>query len=413
MILILVIRSSLWGAGLLIALIPLDSVWSAFGGAWILKILGLAVLAVWLMQTALARRKIRLEGSVTFWLTCTLSLLALASGIWTNSLTPDYFLALLSYLSILVWLVFVVQVVASPAEMRWLLSVFVFSATLSACIAILDYLGTDHILSERSSGGALDPNLLAAILISALPITFGLFATSTGRGRVLWGLAVPLLSIGVLTSSSRAGFIGLVIAASCVMLLLRTPLQRITGALVIWVSICVGWVWAGNGVASRFAELSYLGGKRELERFDLWKLAFTAIQQHPLLGVGVGNFRYLVSALQLLIPSLSRTFYGNPVVHNGYLSIWVELGLAGLTIFLAILGLSLYSYAKVFLTKRKDNHGKGWDALYGGLALGFVLCLFSASTLNLERDKLLWFFVIMAEVVRRVSAASAVSLREH
>ena len=155
-----------------------------------------------------------------------------------------------------------------------------------------------------------------------------------------------------------------------------------------------------------------MGGKRELERFDLWKLAFTAIQQHPLLGVGVGNFRYLVPTLQLLIPSLSLTFYGNPVVHNAYLSVWVELGIAGLTIFLTILGLSFYSYAKVFLVKRKDSAAKGWDILYGGLALGFVLCLFSASTLNLERDKLLWFFVIMAEVVRRVNAAPSQFLRE-
>jgi O-antigen ligase len=81
-------------------------------------------------------------------------------------------------------------------------------------------------------------------------------------------------------------------------------------------------------------------------RLDLWTVGWRMVEQHPIEGVGAGNFP-ISSVHYLLQPgALERSDYivGTPkVVHNTYLQLWTELGLVGLILFLCIVAFCLYA----------------------------------------------------------------------
>jgi putative inorganic carbon (hco3(-)) transporter len=79
-------------------------------------------------------------------------------------------------------------------------------------------------------------------------------------------------------------------------------------------------------IATRFTSSFSSQDGSVSERSRLWKEAVTNIEDHPLTGVGIGNYPLRVK------PSASPR---EPIyVHNLYLDIAVELGLIGLGLFL-------------------------------------------------------------------------------
>lgn len=106
-------------------------------------------------------------------------------------------------------------------------------------------------------------------------------------------------------------------------------------------------------------------------RFDRWGMAFQAIESKPLIGQGFGQeLPYL-----LLIGSEGRA-------HDAYLAVWLELGVGGLLLFLAVIFQFARSGLGLFRNIRFHWHG----ALI--LALILTLCLDSIGLPTLYWEKL-------------------------
>ncbi|MFN8468688.1 MAG: O-antigen ligase family protein [Caldilineaceae bacterium] len=397
----LVIGQPVFGAYFLAALIPFDLVWSSLAGNWFLKILGLGFLFLWVSKRLVIHRQLRITYSTELALFASLSVLALASGLWAVHLQQDYFSANVSNFSLLMWFLFTYNAIINRTQLMTLIKVFVFSATLSATIAIYSYMMGVGLLAGRAIGGASDPNELAVILVSAIPLALAL-ASSAGATwkKLLYSCAVPLLSMAVLTTGSRGGFLLLMCAFPISMIIVRSWLGRGLLALSAAALLYSGWIFAGTLLLGRFQELSMFGGSFGVQRFDLWKLAWKSIQDRFLLGAGLGSFRYLVPQMQSSDATLSATLYGTQVAHNTYLSVWAELGSIGLLLFGSIIALSLYRLYRsvVFENQMKRGQSK-WYTLCLAILFGFLLCLFGASMLNMERSKLMWLFVMCASIL--------------
>ena len=172
------------------------------------------------------------------------------------------------------------------------------------------------------------------------------------RRRVaLWGLAILLMTMGLLFTQTRGAWIAVVtgLAASLPMLLIgRTaPARRgwtVAGSamgLLLVVAIGAGQ-W--THIASRFAEEDPVftalqsGQWQEVpntslgRRIRLWHWGWTSWQDSPWLGLGVDSIRPLAAA-----SDLPRQLDGFeiPHLHNSWLELLVSTGVVGVGLFLA------------------------------------------------------------------------------
>lgn len=71
------------------------------------------------------------------------------------------------------------------------------------------------------------------------------------------------------------------------------------------------------------------------ERFLMWRSAFNAIADNPLMGVGFGNYESAYQEKYMLDDARER-YQGH--AHNVYLQFWAETGLPGLILFCTLFG---------------------------------------------------------------------------
>ena len=175
------------------------------------------------------------------------------------------------------------------------------------------------------------PNILGGFFVIGLLALVG-WMTSPDR-RLRW-LGTLLFLVGLwalLLTFSRAAWLGLAAGAFALYPLLRPHLKPvwrhilISGALIVIVGIAFVIIYrpllsarAGEGAES--VELRSISDRTVYTYY-----ALEAVNENPLLGVGIGNFPWRASYY------LSLTDYdlrGQPV-HQVFLSAWSELGVIG------------------------------------------------------------------------------------
>ncbi len=181
------------------------------------------------------------------------------------------------------------------------------------------YLGPITLLffSQIVSGLRLKIKDLRKIIFYSFCILLPIIAVILARseGAVL-GIAAGLIFLGLINKTSRK-WVGL----SLVILLL----------VISFLPLVRDYIWQ----KATFQDLS---GQL---RVNIWQGTFSLIKVSPVLGVGLGGY-------QKLIPGYQEPFYQplsgqlvsvetHPYPHNIFLTIWCELGLAGLIIFCWIL----------------------------------------------------------------------------
>jgi O-antigen ligase len=140
-------------------------------------------------------------------------------------------------------------------------------------------------------------------------------------------------------------------------------------------------------------------------RSDLWRIAADVAGDHPVVGVGAGNFqvvepRYAVGNSN--ITRIDLIVDAPRVVHNTYLNLLVDFGAVGLAAFLLFAGGAL---ACAWRAIRRFARYRLRDAeLIGrGLLVGTVGMLASAVFLSAEYEKQLWLLFGVATALTRVA----------
>ncbi|ODM27446.1 polymerase [Clostridium sp. Bc-iso-3] len=86
-----------------------------------------------------------------------------------------------------------------------------------------------------------------------------------------------------------------------------------------------------------------------IERLAIWNSSIEMIKAHPLVGVGIDNWRYYYS-----LPQYMRSVNSYPHAHNFYLQTGSEMGLIGLVLYLLIFAVSIYYSIYVFKRTKHD-----------------------------------------------------------
>jgi len=114
--------------------------------------------------------------------------------------------------------------------------------------------------------------------------------------------------------------------------------RRATIILVIIVTLIIFLVPSTRHFMMERLAFQKLSGQL---RLNIWQGAWAMIKDHPMLGVGLRNYQNLATQYQEFYyqPQTGQLISTetHPYPHNLFLAIWVELGLLGLLVFLAIL----------------------------------------------------------------------------
>jgi O-antigen ligase len=210
------------------------------------------------------------------------------------------------------------------------------------------------IPGQASEG--IHPNQIAGTILFYFPL---LWSVLLGRKwhksrwqKWLW-LGLTLLGTAVLIlTQSRSGWLGGIGALSTLLLLWTLSVPRgsrqqrqlliLLGLLIMGGIVTLGLIgperlislWQDPAQETAVGSLSSLSFRQEV-----WRWTIVAIQDFPFTGIGLGSFRRVI---RRLYPLGVTHGYVVAHAHNIYLHTAVDIGLPGLIIYLALLGLVIY-----------------------------------------------------------------------
>ncbi len=251
---------------------------------------------------------------------------------------------------------------------------------------------------QRPWGVEGENNYEALMLLVAIPMAFWMARHETTRLMRRAGVVCAvLLCVALMLTQSRAG-----ILAGGVMLFLATMGSRhkIKGLLLLVGAALLLFNFGPAGLSRRFANIRFEGrpsnGDQESTRihFELFKAGLHMMEAHPLLGIGLGEFKS--NALDYN-PEIAKVSNQSWVAHDTFVQLGAECGIPVLILFLAMIWVALRNFRSARLSP---------DSVLGelGEAMRLGLIGVSIAALSITVELLpFWIFIFLSQSVREIS----------
>lgn len=154
---------------------------------------------------------------------------------------------------------------------------------------------------------------------------------------------------------------------------------------------------AGGGIALIIPQTSNIiklieSKLQDPSRIKLWEIALYIIKDHPILGVGNGNYRTYYPMYENRVKNIDYNAHDNFHPHSIFLKAQSELGIIG---FLSLIGLLISSVVKV-LKFSSTVEDKFYKYFYRGFAASIIAFIFMNSIDNFfSAPKVIAFFWIL------------------
>lgn len=322
------------------------------------------------------------------------SLAVLVAGLAPNLRLS--FVTLASLVSSVVLFYLILQMIDTPEEARRLLLWLLAVATVLAVLAVMERVTGVSIAGNvtksyaagiRIRGSFKDPNIFGMLLMTALASAFALVLGEKGktRNRILGAMALVFVAL-VLTFSRGAW---LAMAAAAAFIALAYPGNRMKRILPLAAAFVAAAVLVVNLTPSDFVENKILRLTKDtstIARVYMLETGAKMVRANPI-GAGLAAFPDAYGAYRYgsVKPELVQS-------HTAYLTIAVEMGVAGL-------GLFLFLIVRFFSTTLPDLRRGAADAsarirlAAGAAVLGILV---QAWFYSVELSKQLWFSMALA-----------------
>ncbi len=407
-----VLVSPVTGVCMLLAVSFFEDFAEATGGPSLTKVLGLLLALAWLGGVAVASRAgMRPQGLVARQpaLAAALALFTVwtvVSFVWATDLplaTDSVSRFALNFALFPIVLAFVVE----ARHVVALFAVFVAASVASIGYGLLTDPSAGEPTEGRLAGAGINPNELGAVLVVAVVfgVALGLVRSWHPLVRVAAFAGAAISTVGIFLTLSRGALFGLAVAMLVAPLVLGPGRRRAVLVVMATAALCaVAWfgIVASESSRERVTNPSAEGGSG---RSDLWRVGWRMVEDHPVLGVGVGNFPAR-SVDYLLRPGSTENdayIVDTPKVpHNIYLAVLSELGIVGLLLFVAILVTALAAAiraAREFERRSRPVLDLLSRALFLGI-VGYLAALFFSSQLF---EKQLWLLLAAAPALLAIA----------
>jgi O-antigen ligase len=241
-----------------------------------------------------------------------------------------------------------------------------------------------------------DQNEFCALLLAMVPLAVLNIVISRGKIYKFVSIAVSaILTIGVVLTYSRGGFLALCVMAVLAIFKLSSGKNRIKILAIsipcMIVAFALIYYFFSEEIIARMETLNVLSNKEtiaqdeslNLRYFFYFQLAPEIFSEHPILGVG-----------------LRQIIHYNPFhyyAHNTYLEVLTGTGLVGFIPFMLILFFTWKELRTV--QKYTSDNGFYLRSYAGALEIGFLGYLFAGMFVSLDLNKMLWLIISIAAVV--------------
>ncbi len=345
-------------------------------------------------------------------------IIGLLSLLWSNS--PKVSLLELPLFLVGPLLFFIVaNNISEERQINCLLYTALIVSSILGVYGILQYNGIDFYFWKANIGRHMvfglfgNVNYFAEYLIVPLPLAISLFFTTRNRtNKILLLIGILTMGGSLILTFTRGSY--LAIGISSFFMLFLYLVTRGKGFIkehkkififILSLIILATFLFALpnplnepgtviSKIKSRIS-ISQLTKDTSLKRREaIWGFTTLMIKDHPILGSGLGTFKYNSLSYQAKFFNLGENRHLYPYgiadkAHNEYLQLWAELGLIGLGIFIWIIIVYFRSGIK-YLKRIKDRYKQGIiiglmggviavliDAIFGfPLHLPATICLF-------------------------------------
>ncbi len=285
------------------------------------------------------------------------------------------------------------------------------------CCSALFYSASSLLLSEAVSerfsyGSMYDPNDLAYILVSLLPLSIYYVTQNKGVIKKIFGISTIGISlVTILLTGSRGGFLGLV---SILMLLFFTKGSGIKWqqklALVI-ISIALFTTFGSTINMDRVKSLMELSSDYNVTgdegRLELWRKGIQIALTHPVTGVGVNCIGQAIGDLRAAQGEGSAKWQ---TAHNSFIEIAAEIGLIGFFLFCSIIigtykNFSLYKKVQI-----SSPHAKEFQSIAAALQVAFIGSLVAAFFLSQAYSIIFTLFFALSVVMKNIALIQSVEI---
>jgi hypothetical protein len=282
-----------------------------------------------LFGCGLARLRTR-ESIIFFVLLCLMALHVpfARNNYWALQTTRTMTLHFIVFLGI-------VGLLNTPKKLTLVLTFWIVVAVMCA---VKGYFSGGKIPGSAFLG---DENDFSLFLNMMIPIAF--FAGQVARSKpakAFFYFGIVILVLGTVTSMSRGGFLGML--PPLLYCWWKAPRKLLTAAG----GVLIGSILIFNFISAKFwVEMKTIQGEGTAagtgeQRVYLWSHGFSMFLDHPLLGVGPGNFNWNLELYEPLEGFKGRSHAGRPS-HSIYFTLLPELGLSGTFLFFSIIWVNL------------------------------------------------------------------------
>jgi len=250
--------------------------------------------------------------------------LSIFYSIW-GSHSFEFFLN--SLLPIVVIFYFIIGTAVSTRVIKY----YFWSLSISA--ALLSYLTVkSDWVGRLTVGSSYDPNDLAMILVTCLPIIIGIFLVSKGLVKVTVMLIISVLLTAIFLTGSRGGMLGLIAVLTYILtsgfVWGEINLKKLMiGVMIISMAMIIIWSIVPSEIQNQLASLLNIGSDYNVSdstgRLSIWGRGIDIIISRPY-GVGLDSF-------EIAEGRISNVYQA---AHNSLLQVTVELGVLGLIVYL-------------------------------------------------------------------------------
>jgi len=275
-----------------------------------------------------------------------------------------------------------------PQHVDRILTVIFIIGGLFGIYGILQYFGIDFSFWEgnfgrqKVSGLFGNVNYFAEYLIIPLPIAVSLFFVSRNKfKKILLLIGIFAMGISLILTFTRGSYLSFGASLIFMFFLFISSKgksfirenKKLFSIILLIIIIIISLFVIPNPLNKSGTVISKIKGRTSTtqltkgssikSRIATWKFTTLMIRDNPLLGSGIGTYKYNTLRYQARFfeQGQNRTIYPYGFAqkaHNEYLQLWAELGIIGLSIFIWLM-VSYFNYGIKILQKAKDDYKQG------------------------------------------------------
>jgi O-antigen ligase len=280
--------------------------------------------------------------------------------------------------------------------------VLLASASASCLVAFVQRaggfdLGVLHLAPEHRAGGTLYTMTFAGIL-TQLVVFNAAVALGTrlgGRARALIALAALVQFVALLLTLTRGAWLAVIAGLVAVCLLIRNRTVAVAAVLLVAGLVAFTFVLGrDDGRALSITELLESRADRNVStRLVLWDIAWKLFLEHPVTGVGMGDFETEAEARLA-----GRSVMTATDAHNAYLQVLATRGLVGFVPFLLFWFVLL---RELFKAKGRSERGSvEWGWAVGAIGVAVAVLFGALTELNIDDEEVFIAFMFLTGLAR-------------